>query len=129
MAGRTVVVDTYHGVVVFLDQSAHEVVGALLHLWIGALHGIELNTVGVASGIDRRNGAATKTDAIVVATDHYDLIALLGLAFQTVALLAVAYAAGKHNHLVITQTLAVATMLKGEHRAGDKGLAKLVAEV
>ena len=41
VAGRTVVVDTYHGVVVFLDQSAHQVIGALLHLWIGALYGEE----------------------------------------------------------------------------------------
>ncbi len=53
VTGRTVVVDGHDGVAVGLDQCAHEIVGALLHLRVGALHGVELHSRTVAAGVDR----------------------------------------------------------------------------
>ena len=52
---RTVVVDGHDGVAVGLDQCAHEVVGAFLHLRVGALHGVELHSRTVAASINRRH--------------------------------------------------------------------------
>ena len=129
VTGRTVVVDRHHGVVFLLAEGAHEVGGALLHFGVGALHGIELDARAVTPRVDRRNRAATETDAVVVATDHHNFVALLGRAFETVALRAVAHTAGEHDHFVEGIVLTIFGVLEGEHRTGDEGLAELVAEV
>ena len=129
VTGRTVVVDRHHGVVFLLTEGANEVGGTLLHFGVGALHGIELNARAVTAGVDRRNRAATETDAVVVATDHHNFVALLGRAFETVTLRAVAHTAGKHYHFVEGIVLAIFGVLEGEHRTGNEGLAELVAEV
>ena len=44
VSGRTMVVDRDDGVVVLLAKGTHHVVGTLLHLCIGTLHGIQLDT-------------------------------------------------------------------------------------
>ena len=121
--------DAHHGVDVFLAEGAHQVVGAFLHLGVGALHGVELNAVGVAAGVDRRHGAAAQADAVVVAAHHHDFVAFLRLFLQAVALGAVAHAAGQHNHLVVGILLVVLLVLEGEHGTADERLAELVAEV
>ena len=133
------VVDRNNGVHIFLAQCAHQVVGTLLHLGIGTLDGIQLNAVTVSAGINRRHTAATQADAVVVATDHDDLVAFLGFLLQTVALRAVAHATGQHDDLVVgilrraySNTVAVygtLLMLKREHGAADEWLTELVAEV
>ena len=129
MACRAVVVYADYGVDVFLAEGAHEVVGALLHLGVGALDGVQLNAVGVASGVDRRHAAAAEADAVVVAADDYYLVALLGFFLEAVALGAVAHAACQHYHLVVGVLLAALLMLEGQHGAADERLAELVAEV
>ena len=43
MTCRTVVVDRYDRIGVLLAESADDVVGTLLHLGIGTLHGVELD--------------------------------------------------------------------------------------
>ena len=129
VACRSVVVDGDHGVVVLLHEGAHEVVGALLHLGVGTLDGVELDTIAIAARIDRRYRSTTQSDAVVVATDHDDLVARLRFLLQAVALRAVADAAGKHDHLVVGIFLVILLVLEGEEGSRDEGLAKLVAEV
>ena len=92
---RAVVVDRNYRVHILLAQSANEVVCTLLHLWVGTLHGVQLDAVAVAAGINRRNRATAQADAVVVAAYNDNLVALLRLLLQTVALCAVAYAAGE----------------------------------
>ena len=71
--------DADHRVVIFLYKCPHKVVGTLLHLWVGTLNSVQLDAVGVSSGIHGGDGATPKADAIVVATDHYDFVSLLWL--------------------------------------------------
>ena len=100
--GRSVVVNGCYGVGVVLHQGAHQVVGAFLHLGVGTLHGVELHGCAIAACVDRRHRATAQSDAVVVATHHYDILAHLGLLLQAVALLAVAHATGQHDHLVVS---------------------------
>ena len=53
VAGRAVVVDADHGVHVLLAEGTHQVVGTLLHLGVGTLHGVQLDAIRVASCVDR----------------------------------------------------------------------------
>ena len=147
VSGRAVIVDGDYRVDVFLDEGTHEVIGTLLHLRVGALHSVELDAVAVSAGIYRRNATATETDAIVVTADDDDVVAGLWLLLQAVTFLAVAHAAGEHDHLVVAidltgllalDRLAVgcgggvargALILKGQQRTGDQRLAELIAEV
>ena len=129
MACRTVVVDAHHGVGILLYQCAHQIVGTLLHLGVGTLHGVELYAVRVAACIYRRYRATAQTDAVVVATYHHDLVAFLRLLLQAVALLAVAHASSEHDDLVVAQLLVALIVLESEQRTGDERLAKLVSEV
>ena len=129
VAGRAVVVNRDNRVDIFLAKSADKVIVALLHLRIGALHGVEFDTIGIAACVYRRNRATAQSDAIVVATNHNDLVALLRFFLQAVALGAVAHATGKHNNLIVSIFLSILTMFKSQHRARDERLAKLVAEV
>ena len=137
MSGRAVVVDGHHGVHVFLAECAHQIVGTLLHLGVGTLHGVQLNAVAVATGVHARHAAAAQTDAVVVATHHHHLVAGLWLLLQTVALGAVAHAACQHDDLVVGIFCRNSgcigrhglLMLEGEYGAADEGLSELVAEV
>ena len=126
---RTVVVDRNYRVYILLAQSANEVVCTLLHLRVGTLHGVQLDAVAVATSINRRYRATAQADAVVVAAYNDNLVALLRLLLQTVALCAVAYAACKHDNLVVSVLLGAFLMLEGEHRTGDERLSELVAEV
>ena len=128
---RTMVVDADDGVVVLLAQGAYHVVGALLHFGVGTLYGVQLDATAVTAGFHGTYTAATKTDAVVLTTHHHNLVAGLGLAFQTVALCAVAHTACKHDNLVIGISLltALLVVLESQHRTADEGLAELVAEV
>ncbi len=129
VTSRTVVVDTNHWVLVVLYEGTHQVVGTLLHLWVGTLHGVQLDTVAVATSIYGRNRTAAKSDAIVVTTYNDHLVALLRLTFLIVALLAVAHATGKHDYLVVSILLTVLLVLEGKHRTSDKRLTEFVTEV
>ena len=128
MACRTVVVNRNDGILVFLDQRTHEVVGAFLHFGIGTLNRVQFDAVGIASRIDRRHRAAAESDAIVVATHDHHFIALLRLFFQAVALLSVAHAACQHNDFVVGIG-DVFLMLKRQHRPANQRLTELVSEV
>ncbi len=129
VSGRPVVVYAHYGVDLLLAEGADEVVGALLHLGVGTLHGVEFYARGVTPRVYGAYRAAAQADAVVVAAHDDDLVAFLRRAFQAVALRAVAHAAGKHYHFVVAVLLAVFLMLEGEHGAGDERLTKLVAEV
>ena len=129
MSGRAMVVDADDGVHILLTQRAHEVVGALLHLGVGALHGVEFYAAAVAPRIDGAHGTAAEAYAVVVAAHDHNLVALGGCAFEAVAARAVAHASGQHDDLVVAILLAVLLVLEGEHRAGDERLPELVAEV
>ena len=129
VSGRTVVVDADYGIDVFFAKGTYQVVGALLHLGVGALHGVEFNAAGVFAGVHARDATSAEADAVVVAADHNYLVALAGLFFQAVATGAVAYAAGKHDDFVVAVFLSVFLVLEGEHRAGNERLSELVAEV
>ena len=129
MTCRAVVVDADDGVDIFLAERAHQVVGALLHLGISALHSVQLYAAAVATRIDTRHRAAAQTDAVVVTTHHDNLITLLRGALQAVTLCAVAYATCQHDDLVVTVLLPILLMLEGEDRARDERLAELVTEV
>ena len=129
VTSRAVVVDRNHRVHILFAQGANEVVCTLLHLGVGTLHSVQLDAVAVATCVNRRYRTATQADAIVVAPYNDNLVALLRLLLQAVALCAVAYAAGEHDYLVVSVLLCAFLMLEGEHRTGDERLTELVAEV
>ena len=129
VACAAVVMDADHGVDILLAEGAYQVIGALLHFRVSTLYGIQLDTAGVASCLDGRDGAAAQSDAIVVAADDHDFVSLARFALQAVAPCAVAYTAGQHDDLVIGILLAVFGMFECQYGTGDEGLAKLVAEV
>ena len=66
MAPCAVVVDGNDRVVIRFGQGPDHVCGPLLHLWVGSLHGIQLNAGGVAARVNRRNSPATHTNAVIV---------------------------------------------------------------
>ena len=123
------VVDTNHWVLVILNEGTNQVVGTLLHLRVGTLNGVELDTVAVSTGIYRRYTTTTKTDAIVITTYYNHLVALLRLTFLIVTLLAVAHATSEHDHLVVSILLTVLLVLECKHRTRDQWLTELVTEV
>ena len=63
------VVDAHDRVVALLADGADHVEHTLLHLRIGTLHRIKLDTATVLACSDRADGTATHTDTIVVATE------------------------------------------------------------
>ena len=129
VACRSVVVNADYGVDVFLAQGTYQIVGALLHLRIGSLHGVQLDAAAVATGVHAGDTASTEPDTIVVATHDDNLVALLRLLLQAVAPCAVAHSASQHDYLVVAVLLAVLFVLEGKHRTRDERLSELVAEV
>ncbi len=114
---------------VILGKGAYHVRHTLLHLRVGALHGVQLNRVVVFAGLYRRHRAAAHADAIVVATHQHDFLAGSGFALYGIFLGRETNAAGKHYHLVVGIELAVLVMLESKHRTANQRLAKLIAEV
>ena len=130
MTGRTVVVDRNNGVVVFFAEGTYQVIRTFLHLRIGALDSVQLDAIAVTACINRGNRTATESDAIVITTNHNNLVASLRLFLQTIALGAVTYTTSQHDNLVVSIFGVVRLlMLEGENRTANQGLAKLVAEV
>ena len=131
MSGASVVVDADNGIDFLFAQSTDKVVGTLLHFGVGTLNGIQLDTAAVASGFHAGNTATAQADAIVVSTNHHNLVSLLGSALQAVALGSISHTTGQHDDLVVGIFLGLALFLvfKSEDRAANQGLAKLVSEV
>ena len=123
------VVDADNRIYIFLAQCTYKVVSTFLHLGVGTLNGVKLNTVAVAAGVYRRNTSAAETYAIVVTANNNNLVALLRLLLQAVTLCAVANAAGKHDNLVVSIFLVAFLMFECKHRTSDQRLTKLVTEV
>ncbi len=123
------IVDRDNGIDITLAESAHQIVGTLLHFGVGTLHGIQFDATRIATRIDRRHRASAQSDAIVITTNDYNLVALLRLFLQSIALGAVAHATSEHDNLIVTVFLAALLMFEGEHRTSDEGLSKLISEV
>ena len=121
--------DADYWVLIVLNECTNQVVGTLLHLRVGTLNSVQLDTVAVTTCIYRRNRTATETYAIVITTYYDHLVALLWLALFIVTLLAVAYTTSEHDYLVVSILLAVLLVLESKHRTGDERLTELVTEV
>ena len=122
------VMDAADGVAVALSHRTDDVAHALLHFGVGTLHGVQLDGVAVLARIDTRHGAATHTDAVVVATQHDDDVALFGFQLLGILHLGEADAAGQHDDLVVAKGFLFA-MFESQQTTVDKGLAELIAEV
>ena len=123
------VVDADYWVLIVLNECTNQIVSALLHLRVGTLNSVQLDTIAVTACIYRRNRTTTKTDAIVITTYYDNLVALLWLTLLVVTLLAVAYTTGKHDNLIVCILLTVLLVLECKHRTGDERLTELVTEV
>ena len=123
------VVDGNHRVLIFFTERAHYVVGTLLHLCIGTLHSIQLHAIAVATSIYGRYRTTTQADAIVVTTQHHNLVSWLRLSLQTVTLGAIAHAACQHDDLIVAIHFITFLVLEGEQRTADQRLSELVAKV
>ena len=86
VSSGAVVVDGDDRIMLPLCHGSDDVGYPLLHLRIGALDRIELDRVGVAASIYRRDGATAHTDPVVVSPHHDDGIALLGVTLLRIAL-------------------------------------------
>ena len=71
------VVDADYWILIVLNECTNQVVGTLLHLRVGTLDSVQLDTVAVTACIYRRNRTTTKADAIVITTYYDNLVALL----------------------------------------------------
>ena len=129
MTACTVVVDRDDGVVVLLAHGTDSVVGTLLHFGIRALDSVQLDIALILTCCHARYCATTHTDTVVVATEQNDLITSRRLIFQAVDLATIADTSGLHNHLVVTELLALLAVLEGEQRTADQRLTELVTEV
>ena len=129
MPSGAMVMDRYDWIALPLRHGADDVGDPLLHLRIGALDRIELNRVGEAAGIYRRDGATAHTDPVVVAPHHDDGVTILGVPLLRITLPRETDPAGEHDHLVVPPDLATLLVLKGEERTDNQGLAKLISEV
>ena len=101
VSGTSVVVDADNGVHLLFAQGTNQVVGTLLHLRVGTLNGIQLDAAAVSACLNAGYRASAQTDAVVVATHHNNLVALLRRTLQAVALGTVTHTTGQHDNLVI----------------------------
>ena len=126
-----VVVDGDDGIVFTLRERADDVLDALLHLGVGALYGIELDSAGILPRVHRADGTTTHTDTVVVTTEEDDLFARLGSTLLCIAAAGVADTTSEHNDLVeaVGRFVALAFVLEGQHRATDEWLTELIPEV
>ena len=126
-----VVVDGDDRIVFTLRECADDVLDTLLHLGVGALYGVELNSAGILPRIHRADGTTTHTDAVVVTTEQDDLFARLGSALLCIAAAGVADTTSEHDDLVeaVGRFASLAFVLEGQHRATDEWLTELIPEV
>ena len=129
VSGRTVVMNRNHRIHLFFAKSAYDVVGTFLHFCIGTLHGVQLDTAAVTTGINRRYGTATQSDTVVVTTDYYHFVSSFRCAFQAVTLCTVTNTTGKHDYFVVTINFFVFRMFESQYRTADQRLAELVTEI
>ena len=126
-----VVMDGDDRIVFTLRERADDVLDTLLHLGVGALYGVELNSAGILPRIHRADGTTTHTDAVVVTTEQDDLFARLGSALLCIAAAGVADTTSEHDDLVeaVGRFTSLAFVLEGQHRATDERLTELIPEV
>ena len=126
-----VVVDGDDRIVFTLRERADDVLDTLLHLGVGALYSVELDSTGILPRIHRADGTTTHTDAVVVTTEEDDLFARLGSALLCIAAAGVADTTSEHDDLVeaVGRFVGLAFVLEGQHRATDEWLTELIPEV
>ena len=110
------IVNTNDGIIVTLSKSSHHIFYTFLHLWVGSLYGIKLNTGTVLPCIYRTYSATTHTNTVVVTTQHHNRLSCLGLLFDSITLSSITNPPGKHNYLVvaITCSLVIFLMFEGK---------------
>ena len=81
MSGRTMVMYGDNGIDFFFTESTNQIVGSFLHFGVGTLDGVEFNTIGITSGVNRGNGTSSQTDTIIVSSYNYNLVSFLRSAF------------------------------------------------
>ena len=123
------IVDRDDRILFLFAQGADNVIGTFLHLWVSTLYGIQLDARRIASCLNRRYRAATKSDAIVLTTHYDNLVARLWSALDAVALDAIADTSSKHYHLVVGIFLIILFMLECQHRTTNQWLAEFVTKV
>ena len=126
-----VVVDGDDGIVFTLRECADDVLDALLHLGVGALYGVELDSASILPRVHRADGTTAHTDAVVVTTEQDDLFAWLGSTLLCIAAAGVADTTSEHDDLVeaVGRFVGLAFVLEGQHRATDERLTELIPEV
>ena len=112
-----VVMDGDDRIVFTLRERADDVLDALLHLRIGALYSVELDSTGILARIHRADGTTAHTDAVVVTTEEDDLFARLGSALLRIATASVADTTSEHDDLVeaVGRFVGLAFVLEGQH--------------
>ena len=126
-----VVVDGDDRIVFTLRERADDVLDTLLHLGVGALYSVELDSTGILPRIYRADGTTAHTDAVVVTTEQDDLFARLGSSLLCIAAAGIADTTSEHNDLVeaVGRFVTLAFVLEGQHRATDEWLTELIPEV
>ena len=126
-----VVVDGDDGIVFTLRERADDVLDALLHLGVGALYGVELDSTGILPRVHRADGTTAHTDAVVVTTEQDDLFTRLGSALLCIAAAGIADTTSEHDDLVeaVGRFVGLTFVLEGQHRATDEWLTELIPEV
>ena len=97
------VVYRHNGVYIFFAEGTYQVIRTFLHFGVGTLHSIQLNATAVTTSVYRAYRATTQTNAVVVATYHYNLVALFGGTLQAVAFGAIAHTTRMAKSMVTTR--------------------------
>ena len=133
MSACTVVMDRYDGIMLGFNQATDGIGGSFLHFWVGALHGIELNTRAKRPRISRRNGRSAHANSIIFAAQNDHFIALGWFLFFGLAGFAITHATSQHNHFIEAQFTAfiagIFLVFKSQNRACNQRLAKFIAEI
>ena len=129
MATGTMVVHGDDRVVVAFGEGAEGVKDTLLHFRVGALHGIQLNGILEFAGSHRGDCATPHADAVVVAAQQDDLVALDRLILHAVAAVTETDTPGEHDDLVVSVFFVILEVFESEHRSRDERLPEFVSEV
>ena len=126
---RSMIVDRDDGVTFGLGDGTDHVGRPFLHLRIGTLHGIQLDTACILSRIDRRDSASTHTDAVIITSDDHHFFLRLRITFEGVAFVGIAHTSGQHDDFVVCIFLLVLGVLESEQRPADQRLSELIPEI
>ena len=128
-AARADVVDGEDGIVVAqLPATVDDFLRAALHLGIAALHGIEIQILGIRAGIHAGGRTATQTDQHAGAAELDQHCAFRQVVFVGVGSRDAANAARQHDGLVVAAHFAVDAFLEGAEIARQIGAAEFVVE-